>query len=312
MSPNVGNFVHDLVEMAKAMERLPGVEHELEQAHAEKANLLDRIQRLEARAMERSAEIDALHSKVREAEAGRDQAETMFLEESDRTAALRRLAEGFVGSFTTLVKASEPEPVAQPQPVNEPYTDPNAKPWPGQSEPTPTNSYSSDSAASSSSVPVENITGTQGQSDVPFEDHTSSGWNPNIEPAPLSHPSDTEYLHSPAQPAPTSAGLSDAHSEPAQPSDATSTGTAIGDGSGGATEQTIGINEAGQGVSHPTTNAPTDTPQPPATPTEPVVSTDADPEPVKYDESQTVRREWWSWYDRQTGEFRSAYDWSAH
>lgn len=116
MSPSVGNFVHDLVEMAKAMETLPQVQRELDNTLKANADLLDRIQSLELKLIERANEIDALHAKIREAEQARDQAETMFLEESDRTASFKSFVENLFGTAGNLLKASAPTtPLAVPE-----------------------------------------------------------------------------------------------------------------------------------------------------------------------------------------------------
>jgi hypothetical protein len=116
MSPSVGNFVHDLVEMAKAMETLPQVQHQLDAALKANADLLDRIQSLEIRLLDRASEIDALHAKIREAEQARDQAETMFLEETDRTASFKSFVENLFGTAGNLLKAaSPPAPLAVPE-----------------------------------------------------------------------------------------------------------------------------------------------------------------------------------------------------
>ena len=117
MSPNVGNFVHDLVEMAKAMETLPGVQRELEQARSDNSTLLDRIQRLEASIHDHKVEEERLHAKIREAEGRADQAETMFLECDDKLSAFRRLAQSFTGDLQSLVKAQEPPAPPAPEPT---------------------------------------------------------------------------------------------------------------------------------------------------------------------------------------------------
>ncbi len=127
MSPNVGNFVQDLVHMAQATERLPVVEAELERAQTQIEEYAKQVQRLEMRLIDRSGEIDTLHNAVREAEQGRDAAETMFLECDDKLSAFRRLASSFGSDIASLLKAQEPPaPVAVPVEeqvpgVNEPH-----------------------------------------------------------------------------------------------------------------------------------------------------------------------------------------------
>lgn len=117
MSPHAMNtFVSDLVEMARAVETLPQVQAQLDAALKANADLLDRIQSLELRLMDRASEIDALHAKIREAEQARDQAETMFLEETDRTASFKSFVENLFGTAGNLLKASAPPaPLAVPE-----------------------------------------------------------------------------------------------------------------------------------------------------------------------------------------------------
>jgi hypothetical protein len=119
MSPNVGNFVHDLVEMAKAMEMLPTVQAELEDARSKVEAAHDRIQSLELRLIDRANEIDDLNAKIKEAEQARDSAETMFLETDDKLLAFRRLVSAFSTDAATLLRAQEPEAKQEPTPVTQ-------------------------------------------------------------------------------------------------------------------------------------------------------------------------------------------------
>jgi hypothetical protein len=80
MSPSVGNFVTDLVEMAKATERLPLIEAELNRANSAIEDYAKQVQALELRAIDRKNEIDALHARIHELEVQRDDAELRFLE----------------------------------------------------------------------------------------------------------------------------------------------------------------------------------------------------------------------------------------
>lgn len=104
------NFVHDLVQMAKAFEELPAVQAELSTARSDINGYLNTIQRLELKLIERANEIDALNARIRTVEVERDHAETMFLETDDRLNAFRRLLAGFQADAATLVKAQEPLP----------------------------------------------------------------------------------------------------------------------------------------------------------------------------------------------------------
>ena len=72
---SVGNFVHDLVEMAKATERLPMIEAENERLQTMVEDYAKRIQTLELRLIDRATEIDNLHETIRAAEVSRDDAE---------------------------------------------------------------------------------------------------------------------------------------------------------------------------------------------------------------------------------------------
>ena len=115
MTRDVGNFVHDLVEMAKAMEQLPLVREELEAAKHDVCVGLDRIQILELRLLDRANEIDALNAKVRSLEVERDDAQFQALEEQERTSAFKRFVENVFGTAGNLLKASQP--AVEPTPI---------------------------------------------------------------------------------------------------------------------------------------------------------------------------------------------------
>ena len=121
MSPHVGNFVADLVEMAKATEELPHVRAELAAAQAK----LDERERhnmdLELAIIGYKDEIAALQATLRATEAARDDAEYRFLESDDKVAAFRSLANAFSADLGAIVKASEPSMPSidpMPEPVN--------------------------------------------------------------------------------------------------------------------------------------------------------------------------------------------------
>lgn len=127
MSPNVGNFVHDLVEMAKAMETLPQVEAERDRLNASLNETLVVVQNRELSIIELKAQIETLQARVRETEASRDDAELRFLEADEQHAKLER-------SFQTALEAMDatdrliqsfkpkpmPEPAAQPPSQGQP------------------------------------------------------------------------------------------------------------------------------------------------------------------------------------------------
>src|SRR5215469_7946286 len=87
---DVSNFAASLVEMARAMERLPNAEAELRNVKGELDAAYASIQRLELRAIGRANELNALQSQLREMEAQRDDAELRFLELEDTLRAVRR------------------------------------------------------------------------------------------------------------------------------------------------------------------------------------------------------------------------------
>jgi hypothetical protein len=94
MSPHAANsLVHDLVQMAQAMERLPEVQAELQWAKDEINHLLDRIQHLELKLLDRHNENEELQRKLRDEEAKRSDAETMFLECDDAKSTLESTLE---------------------------------------------------------------------------------------------------------------------------------------------------------------------------------------------------------------------------
>lgn len=116
MSPHAMNtFVSDLVEMAKAVEELPQVKAELEAARHDLNTAADRIQQLELRIIDYKNKIDDQIALTRKAEADRDEAERLFLEETDRTSAFKSFVEGLFGTAGNLLKAQAPTaPVAVP------------------------------------------------------------------------------------------------------------------------------------------------------------------------------------------------------
>lgn len=155
MSPAVGNFVHDLVEMAKAMETLPQIEEMARQLQAK----LDEAQRhnagLEENIIGYKGQIEALQAKNHELEVARDDAEYRFLELDEKA----HKVVGNMEAIEALVKAArdqlsppKPEPVEHPT-IQEPnpatatdvdyqrYTDASHRPLEvatGQSESPPT------------------------------------------------------------------------------------------------------------------------------------------------------------------------------
>lgn len=133
MSPNVGNFVHDLVEMAKAMETLPQVQAELAHSDAMRNAQAEVIASREKHIIELKAEIMTLHSRIHEAEVAKDAAETMFLEADDRTSRALDFIKATFGNAGSLIQALDSaKPVAgvpvQAMPKAAEVTQPKADP----------------------------------------------------------------------------------------------------------------------------------------------------------------------------------------
>lgn len=119
MSPHVGNFVQDLVEMAKATERLPGLEAELAKAHDDIESYAKSLQAREIAILEYKAEIERLQDQVRNAEVSRDDAELRFLSMEETSHMVRRVLNDIASSAQNqaqqITAAIEPQP--QPEPV---------------------------------------------------------------------------------------------------------------------------------------------------------------------------------------------------
>lgn len=117
MSPNVGNFVHDLVEMAKAMETLPQVQAQCDDFARQVDVLHQTVEDRELRILDLKDQINALNSRIHEAEVAKDAAETMFLEADDRTSRALAFVKATFGNAGALIQALEPP---RPQPTPEP------------------------------------------------------------------------------------------------------------------------------------------------------------------------------------------------
>lgn len=147
MSPHVGNFVADLVEMAKATERLPQVEAELAEVKAHAVDLAQTVQNRELRIMALNDEIAALQTQLRNAEVSRDDAELRFLEADDKLARVLNLVRGMGETLGQVIVTAEPE--RQPEPVV--YQAPPSN-W-GQSAADPTANSTSDHSVPSVQTP---------------------------------------------------------------------------------------------------------------------------------------------------------------
>jgi hypothetical protein len=109
MSPHAANsLVHDLVQMAQAMEQLPMVRDELRDTQARLDAALNTVQRLESKLMDRATEIEGLHIQIRDLEVARDNAELSFLEAEDRTEKALAFVRTVFGNAGQLLQAVEP------------------------------------------------------------------------------------------------------------------------------------------------------------------------------------------------------------
>jgi hypothetical protein len=153
MSPVVGNFVHDLVEMAKAMETLPVIQNELNQSINKIDSLERTVQDRELAIVDYKRQIEELQTKVRSLEVERDDASFRALEKEDSLNQVVRFLSGIrqdVDTTLGVVNPPKPEPVLEivpeqkpepiPEPVNvpEPATAPSSTPSEGSWVPEPT------------------------------------------------------------------------------------------------------------------------------------------------------------------------------
>lgn len=136
MSPVMDNFVHSLVEMAKAMEELPQVQAELERTKTDKDNYITMVQAREESILRHKAEIEALQARVRDAEASRDDAELRFLELDEKAGKVLRVLAAVQSDATAATELLSPKPEPVPEPTPEPVY-----PWntvQPQADPSPT------------------------------------------------------------------------------------------------------------------------------------------------------------------------------
>jgi len=161
MSPHVGNFVTDLVEMAKAMETLPQVQAELDRAKADNESLHSAVQAREEAIARYKAEIDALNAKIRDTEAQRDDAEYRFLDLDDKASKVLGVLKSIVATANTAHDTLSP-----PKPQPEPTPEPTPEPVSVQPTPTPAPSITTGSTATTGGATPSN--------DAPSSDHTTA------------------------------------------------------------------------------------------------------------------------------------------
>lgn len=115
MSPHVGNFVQDLVEMAKAVEQVPILQAELNETVKGLENALSHNQGLESNIIGYKAQIEDLQAKVRSLEVERDDASFRVLEAEDITASVLNSAKVAQAGLDAIIAKLDP-PKPQPEP----------------------------------------------------------------------------------------------------------------------------------------------------------------------------------------------------
>jgi hypothetical protein len=120
MSPHVGNFVQDLVEMAKAVEELPKVQEALDIANSTIELYAKQVQEREIAIIGYKEEIERHLSTIRSLEVARDDAELRFLEVEERISHALAHAGSMAAHMGTLMATLDPP---KPQPTALPYTD---------------------------------------------------------------------------------------------------------------------------------------------------------------------------------------------
>jgi hypothetical protein len=117
---DAGSLIASLVEMAKATERLPQVENDLDNALKTINHLNDTVQRLEIKLIDRNNTINDLGVTIHKLEVARDDAELRFLECDDAKSTLERTLEGLGKDITSVLAAIAPMPTPEPVAVVEP------------------------------------------------------------------------------------------------------------------------------------------------------------------------------------------------
>jgi hypothetical protein len=152
MSPNVGNFVHDLVEMAKAVEVLPKIEAELEDTKHQLNDAQSQVQARELRLIELNKKIEELTAKLQSAEASRDDAEYRFLEIDEKFTKIRSLVGEIQGNADQIATQAAPEqPKEEPKAEETQYQEqdiPIFEPAPSWATVAPQNEYPTEASTS--------------------------------------------------------------------------------------------------------------------------------------------------------------------
>jgi len=111
----INSLVGDLVAMAKAMERVPELEREINTLRNENEYKLGKIAEIEADLEQSRAYVVSLQAKFHEAEVAKDAAETMFLEADDK---LGKVAKAFQVALEAMDHTDKviTEVIAKPEP----------------------------------------------------------------------------------------------------------------------------------------------------------------------------------------------------
>lgn len=156
MSPVMDNFVHSLVEMAKAMEELPQVQAELERTKQTTEQQGHMIASREESILRLKADIETLQAKVRDAEASRDDAELRFLDLDEKAGKVLRTLGTFQSEAQSLAEllSPKPEPVPEPTPEPRPTPDMGYRDQNGDWQQPPTQPASVEDRSGPLSVPI--------------------------------------------------------------------------------------------------------------------------------------------------------------
>lgn len=217
MSPNVGNFVHDLVEMAKAMEALPGLQARIDELVKINADLHSDLVKREETILAKNAEILDTTRQLRDAEVARDNASFRLLELEDSFNKVFSQAGALLASANavkeiispTPPKVEEPvviteapkpndiqpihqeaSPVAQPDPQSAPSPDVTTPPAPSGGDASPAATFEGQPegqsvgypSASSTDSPQASVSSTPAEAVQP-----ASGTDDDIEPMKYEH-----------------------------------------------------------------------------------------------------------------------------
>lgn len=172
MSPHVGNFVQDLVEMAKAVETVPVLQNELNTIRLQLDEALRHNQGLEQNIVNYKQSIEDLTNKVRSLEVERDDASFRVLEAEDKAhnvLAMARSVAAAVGNMIFELDPPKPEPetpLATEAPQGSSESNPTGEQQAGSQEAQPVNTTipSSETASSAGSQDTALTTTSDGQS----------------------------------------------------------------------------------------------------------------------------------------------------